>query len=347
MRAILVRHAGGLDVLEYTEVPDPKPAPHEVVVKVYRCGVCFHDLVTRNGTLKTGVSMPCVLGHEVAGEIVALGTEVGDFRVGQRIATTQRSAICGQCRYCRGGYEALCPKRVFMGDQGYNGGYAQYLAVDAKCIAAIPNGVSYESAAIASCAIGTGLNAIRDVGRVRMGETVLVTGAGGGLGVHAIQLARLAGARVIAQTTSADKASHLKTLGADLVVTHHRSEDFSQQVREFTQGDGVDVIVDNVGTPLFTSMRKSLAVQGRWLLVGQLNGEFVPFNPAQLFLKNQSMLSVTSTSRRQLEDVLSLLSQGKVTACIDRTYPLKQARQAHARLEKGAALGRQLVAPQD
>lgn len=347
MHAILVKQPGDLDVLEYTEIPDPQPAPHEVVAKVYRCGVCFHDLVTRNGTLKAGVSMPCVLGHEVAGEVVAVGSAVGDFRIGQRIATTQRSAICGQCRFCRSGYEALCPKRVFMGDHGYNGGYAQYLAVDAKCVAAIPDGVSYESAAIASCAIGTGLNAIRDVGRVRMGDTVLITGAGGGLGVHAIQLARLAGAWVIAQTTSPDKASQLKELGADEVVTSARSEDFSGQVRELTQGRGVDVIVDNVGTPLFAPTRKSLAIQGRWLLIGQLSGEFVPFNPAQLFLKNQSMLSVTSTSRRQLEDVLQLLALGKVQACIDRTYPLAQASQAHARLATGEALGRQLLAPHD
>lgn len=345
MHAILVRQAGDLDVLEYTELPEPEPAPHEVVVRVERCGVCFHDLVTRNGTLKAGVTMPCVLGHEVAGEIVELGSAVQAFHVGQRIATTQRSAICGQCRYCRSGHEALCPSRVFMGDHGYNGGYAQYLAVDAKCIAVIPEGVSFESAAIASCAIGTGLNAIRDVGRVQMGETVLVTGAGGGLGVHAIQLARLAGARVIAQTTSPDKASQLRALGADMVVTHARGEDFSPQVRDLTKGLGVDVIVDNVGTPLFAAMRKSLAIQGRWLLIGQLSGDFVPFNPAQLFLKNQSMLSVTSTSRRQLEDVLQLLALGEVRACIDRTYALQQAREAHARLAAGAALGRALLAP--
>jgi acryloyl-coenzyme A reductase len=345
MKAVLVTKPGGVDALEYTTVPDPTPAPDEVVIKVYRCGVCFHDLVTRNGTLKAGVKMPCVLGHEVAGEVVARGSQVTTAKVGHRVATTQRSYICGHCRFCRSGFEALCPTRIFMGDHGYNGGYAEYLAVSERCVTAIPDGVSYDSAAIASCAIGTGLNAIRDVGRVQMGESVLVTGAGGGLGVHAIQLARLAGAFVIAQTTSPEKAAALKALGADAVVVHARGEDFSEQVREATGGRGVDVVVDNVGTALFAGIRKSLAIQGRWLLIGQLSGEFVPFNPAQLFLKNQSMLSVTSTSKRQLEDVLQLLSQEKLSACIDQTYPLDEAHLAHTRLEGGRAIGRQLLTP--
>jgi acryloyl-coenzyme A reductase len=345
MKAVLVRKPGDVKALEYTTVPDPTPAPNEVVIKVYRCGVCFHDLVTRNGTLKAGVKMPCVLGHEVAGEVVALGSQVTTAKVGHRVATTQRSYICGHCRFCRSGFEALCPTRIFMGDHGYNGGYAEYLAVSERCVTEIPDGVSYDSAAIASCAIGTGLNAIRDVGRVQMGEAVLVTGAGGGLGVHAIQLARLAGAFVIAQTTSQEKAAALKALGADAVVVHARGEDFSEQVREATGGRGVDVVVDNVGTALFSGIRKSLAIQGRWLLIGQLSGEFVPFNPAQLFLKNQSMLSVTSTSKRQLEDVLQLLRQEKLTACIDQTYPLEEAHLAHTRLEGGSAIGRQLLTP--
>jgi D-arabinose 1-dehydrogenase-like Zn-dependent alcohol dehydrogenase len=307
--------------------------------------VCFHDVLTRNGTLKAGVRLPCVLGHEVAGTVVELGAQVKGFKLGDRVATTQRSYICGHCRFCRSGFEPLCAQRVFLGDVGLVGGYAQYLAISSDCIAQVPDGVDLDHAAVAACAVGTVLNAVRDVGRVQMGETVLITGAGGGLGLHAIQLARLAGARVLAQTTSADKVELIRKMGAHEVVLHKRGEPFAPLVRDMTQGQGADVIIDNVGTVLFEDMRKSLAIQGRWLMIGQLTGDFVPFNPAQFFLKNQSLLSVTSTSRSQLEDVLTLMQRGQVTPVIERKLPLIEAAQAHQAVEAGRTTGRWLLSP--
>ena len=345
MKAVVVNKAGGLDALTYTDIPDPQPQGHELVLKVHSCGVCFHDVLTRNGTLKAGVRLPCVLGHEVAGTVVELGAQVKGFKVGDRVATTQRSYICGHCRFCRSGFEPLCAQRVFLGDVGLVGGYAQYLAISSDCIAQVPDGVDLDHAAVAACAVGTVLNAVRDVGRVQMGETVLITGAGGGLGLHAIQLARLAGARVLAQTTSADKVELIRKMGAHEVVLHKRGEPFAPLVRDMTQGQGADVIIDNVGTVLFEDMRKSLAIQGRWLMIGQLTGDFVPFNPAQFFLKNQSLLSVTSTSRTQLEDVLTLMQRGQVTPVIERKLPLSEAAQAHQAVEAGRTTGRWLLSP--
>ena len=345
MKAVVVNKAGGLDALTYTDIPDPQPQGHELVLKVHSCGVCFHDVLTRNGTLKAGVRLPCVLGHEVAGTVVELGAQVKGFKVGDRVATTQRSYICGHCRFCRSGFEPLCAQRVFLGDVGLVGGYAQYLAISSDCIAQVPDGVDLDHAAVAACAVGTVLNAVRDVGRVQMGETVLITGAGGGLGLHAIQLARLAGARVLAQTTSADKVELIRKMGAHEVVLHKRGEPFAPLVRDMTQGQGADVIIDNVGTVLFEDMRKSLAIQGRWLMIGQLTGDFVPFNPAQFFLKNQSLLSVTSTSRSQLEDVLTLMQRGQVTPVIERKLPLSEVAQAHQAVEAGRTTGRWLLSP--
>jgi D-arabinose 1-dehydrogenase-like Zn-dependent alcohol dehydrogenase len=345
MKAVVVNKAGGLDALTYTDIPDPQPQGHELVLKVHSCGVCFHDVLTRNGTLKAGVRLPCVLGHEVAGTVVELGAQVKGFKLGDRVATTQRSYICGHCRFCRSGFEPLCAQRVFLGDVGLVGGYAQYLAISSDCIAQVPDGVDLDHAAVAACAVGTVLNAVRDVGRVQMGETVLITGAGGGLGLHAIQLARLAGARVLAQTTSADKVELIRKMGAHEVVLHKRGEPFAPLVRDMTQGQGADVIIDNVGTVLFEDMRKSLAIQGRWLMIGQLTGDFVPFNPAQFFLKNQSLLSVTSTSRSQLEDVLTLMQRGQVTPVIERKLPLIEAAQAHQAVEAGRTTGRWLLSP--
>ncbi|OGA80046.1 MAG: hypothetical protein A3G81_33665 [Betaproteobacteria bacterium RIFCSPLOWO2_12_FULL_65_14] len=292
MRAVVVRKTGGSDVLRIEEVATPKAGPREVLIRVAACGVCTLDVVTRNGTYRNRVELPLIPGHEIAGTVVETGAEVRRFRAGERVATTQRYHICGACRFCRGGYEPLCAERRFLGQEGMVGGYAEYVAVEEDNVAAVPAGVKDEEAAIAACAIGTGLNAVRDVGQIKLGERVLVSGAGGGLGVHAVQLARLSGAYVIAQTTSADKSAMLSELGAHAVLATGRGEDFSERVRDLTGGEGVDAVIDNVGTPSFSAMRKSLAINGRWILVGQLTGDFVPFNPAQLFLRNQSMLPV-------------------------------------------------------
>jgi NADPH:quinone reductase-like Zn-dependent oxidoreductase len=163
--------------------------------------------------------------------------------------------------------------------------------------------------------------------------------------MHAIQLARLAGAYVVAQTTSPDKAAMIREAGAHAVVVTERGADFSGDVKKASEGRGVDVVIDNVGSPLFEPTRRSLGTGGRWLLIGQLTGQFVPFNPAQLFLKNISMLSATSTTRKQLEDALAMVARGQIKPVISRMLPLEAAAQAHQAVEAGAALGRIVLQP--
>jgi NADPH:quinone reductase-like Zn-dependent oxidoreductase len=163
--------------------------------------------------------------------------------------------------------------------------------------------------------------------------------------MHAVQLARLAGAYVVALTTSPDKADRIHTLGAHAVIVHGRGEDFSGAVRKATGGQGVDVAIDNVGSQLFEPIRRSLGIGGRWIMIGQLTGQFVPFNPAQLFLKNVSMLSATSTTRKQLEDSLALVARGAIKPIISMALPLEQAANAHALVEAGKAAGRIVLRP--
>lgn len=345
MKAMVVRAPGGIDALKMETIPDPTPGLKDVVIKVDACGVCFHDIVTRNGTLKFGVQMPCILGHEISGTVADVGSEVRHFKVGDRVATAQRYHICGSCRHCRMGRETLCPERKFTGDAGMVGGYAELVAVEDDNVALVPEGVALQDASIVACAMGTILNAMREVGKLSAGETALVTGAGGGLGMHAVQLARLAGAYVIAQTTSPGKADQIRALGAHEVIVHARGEDFSNAVRKATKGQGVDVAIDNVGSQLFEPIRRSMGIGGRWVLIGQLTGQFVPFNPAQLFLKNVSMLSATSTTRRQLEDCLALVERGAVKPIISMALPLEEAARAHELVEAGKSAGRIVLRP--
>ncbi len=339
----MLREPGPASVLALETVPDPAPGPRQVVVAVQHCGVCFHDVVVRRGTLKTGITMPLILGHEIGGTIAAIGSEVRGIAVGDRVATTQRAHVCGYCRYCRGAREPLCAEREFLGDAGLNGGYAEYVALDADGTVPVPDNVDLRAASIAACAIGTAFHAVVGVGRVIPGDRVLITGASGGVGLHALQIARAAGAIVIAASTSPNRVNALREAGADHLVIHGRGEDFSAEVRDLC--GGADVVIDTVGTAVFEPTRRSIARGGRWVMVGQLNGDFVPFNPAQLFLKGIDMLSATSVTREELRQCLQLVANGTVRAAIDATLPLAEAGEAHRRLEAGASLGRITLAP--
>ena len=345
MRAAIVERTGPPDVLRVAEVAAREPGPREIRIAVTACGVCFHDVVVRNGTFRRGVEMPVILGHEVAGTIESLGSEVRDFSRGDLVATTIHSHVCGHCRDCRGGHENSCPERVFLGDAGLNGGYAELVCVDADAAIKVPAGIAPEEASIVACTIGTELNAVRDVGRVRLGERVLVTGAGGGLGLHSVQLSRLAGAFTIAVTTTAAKAARIREAGADEVIVVERGEDFSNQVRRLTDGRGVDATIDNVGSLVFDAVRRSMADGGRIVLVGQLTGEFIKINPAQLFLRNISILSAKGVSRSQLADALDLVARGRIKPAVDRVLPLEGAAEAHRLVEAGLSTGRLVLIP--
>jgi len=345
MRAVVAERTGPPDVLRIADVAAREPGPREIRIAVAACGVCFHDVVVRNGTFRRGVAMPVILGHEIAGTVEKLGAEMREFRRGDLVATTIHSHVCGHCRHCRGGHETSCPERIFIGDAGLNGGYAELVCVDADAAIAVPAGVSAEEASIVACTIGTELNAVRDVGRVRLGDRALVTGAGGGLGLHGVQLAHLAGAFTIAVTTTAAKAARIRDAGADEVVIVERGEDFSGEVRHLTNGRGVDVVIDNVGSPAFAAVRRSMADGGRIVLVGQLTGEFITINPAQLFLRDISILSAKGVSRSQLADALDLVARRRIKPAIDRVYPLQGAAEAHRLVEAGLSTGRTILNP--
>lgn len=345
MRAMVVRSPGAPDSLKLEEVAMPELRPNDVRIKVEACGVCFHDVVTRNGVMKRGVKMPLIPGHEVSGVVESVGPAVKMFKPGDRVCTAQRRHICGYCRYCRSGRETSCEEREFLGDAGLNGGYAEYVCVEEDNVWHVPDGVKLDEAAIVACAIGTELNAIRDVAHVEPGDKVLVTGAGGGLGVHGLQLARSAGGYVYAVTTSPEKAEKLRACGAHEVIVTKRGEDFSEQLKRATKGEGVDVAIDNVGSVLFEPTRRSLAMGARWIFVGQLTGDFVKLNPAQLFMRDISIKSAKSTSRKQLQDSLELVRQGLVKPVISMSLPLEEAARAHDLVENGRAFGRVLLKP--
>ena len=189
------------------------------------------------------------------------------------------------------------------------------------------------------------LGALRDTAGVRLGETVLVTGASGGVGLAAVEIAKAAGATVIALTRSTAKRDAITSAGADHVLVAADAQDFSGEVLGLTNGEGVDIVTDTVGSRVFTPAFRSLTIGGRYLVIGQLFREDVAINPARIIFKAATIMGITSARRDQLEDTVRLIAAGKLHSRVARIMPLAEAAQAHALVESGDVIGRIVLQP--
>jgi len=342
MRAVVTPHPGDYDVMELKEIPLPPLGPRDVLVRNFASGVCYHDHLIRVGIMKRGITFPLILGHEGAGIVEAVGPEVRSVKAGDRVACTQWTEACGLCRFCRTNREPLCAQRKLYGHDR-DGTYAEFFKIQEDSLLPLPPEIPFEEGAILSCAIGTVLAAIRDVARTQAGDRILITGASGGLGTHAIQVAKLCGAIVIAQTSSPEKVPFLRQQGADEVVVS-RNGQFADEVRRFADGEGVDVVCDNVGAPVFEEAVRSTARGARYLLVGELTGNKISFSTARMFLKGVSLLSTMSTSRTQLADVIDLVRRGRLRPTITERFSLQDAPRLHRMMVEKKLSGRVVMA---
>ena len=343
MRAVVQRSIGAPEVLKVESWPTPsQPRGDEVLIRIRAGGVCYHDLLVRDGTYRHLVELPLVPGHEIAGDVLAVGEGATRTKVGDQVASTNRET-CGQCDLCRTGQEGLCTNQRFFG-HNCPGGYAEFAVIRENALSVVPRSIPPEVACVLSCAVGTELHGIRDIGQTKAGDTVLVTGSGGGLGVHGVQVAKLCGAFVVGLTTTAAKASVIRSAGADEVVVVERGERFDKKLREVAPG-GFDVICDNVGQPVFDSCFRTLAIGGRYVFIGQLNDRSISFNPAWLLLRNTRLLGSNSSTRRELDEVVRMVDRGLIKPVIDRTMALKDAPVAHRRVMTAEATGRVVLTP--
>ncbi|MDP9393492.1 MAG: alcohol dehydrogenase catalytic domain-containing protein [Actinomycetota bacterium] len=341
MRAVVLRQYGGPDALRLEEVPGPSAADDEILVEVSACGVCGHDLLARQGRL--GTPLPAILGHEISGVVSAVGSAVDGFEVGDRVALVQRDP-CGQCPQCTSGAENLCRRgRGFYGED-QPGGYAGYVRASARNTVKLPPEIGQDAGAILSCAIGTGWHALRRTGAAR-GEIVLVTGAGGGVGLHALQLCRHLGMHVIAVTGEDSKRDRLLELGADsVVVLDPRRASLRDEVRRATGGQLADVVLEVAGPPTFSRSLAALAPRGRLALIGNVDPQDVVLAPGLVILKELSVVGSAHGTRADLEAVLELVTAGHVEPLIAEAMPLADAAHAHEAPTQGA-LGRRVLLP--
>jgi acryloyl-coenzyme A reductase len=345
MQAIVLREFGDPSKLELDVLPDPEPGPGEVLIRVRACGVCYHDVIARRGELGAHVlaRSPGVLGHEAVGEVIEVGPGVQGWKVGDRAATLQRLS-CGECELCLQNRSSLCKvDRRFFGEE-IRGGYATLMTAPVRGVCRIPEALSWPDAAIACCTTGTAVHVCRTRGRVQPGETVLVTGASGGVGLQAVQLCTHDGARVIAVTSSVAKAAALEAAGAWQVVVAPNL-DFAGKVKAITNGRGVDVALEIVGSAALAQTLGCMAPGGRVVVVGNLDTGHFRLNPGLVIVKELEILGAYATTRDELEVALTLMAKGMVKSCVSEVRPLAEAARVHTRLENREIAGRVVLVP--
>ena len=320
MKAAVYYENGPPSVLKYEDVPDPSCAPNGIVIKVEAVSIEGGDTLNRQGGAL--MTKPHIVGYQAAGEVVQVGAEVKDFKLGDKAVTT-----------------------------GFNGSHAELRAVAARTAWKIPKGCDVRLAAVVPVPFGTAHDCLFEFGRLKSGETVLVQAGASGVGVAAIQLAKRAGARVLATASSDDRLERLKPLGLDNGI-NYKTQDVVQAVMKLTDNKGVNLVVDSVGGSTLQGSILSLGYRGRVSMVGAAGREPMRVDVGSLMGGNRSLSGVflgaeiaTDRVHNMIQSLVDEVAQGKLKVLIDKTFALSDAAAAHAYIESRKAVGRVLLIP--
>lgn len=335
MHATVLRRHGGPEVLEWTEVPRPEPRHDEVLVRVEACGVNRLDVFTRTGHPSLRLSLPHILGNEPVGVVEALGPDAGGVAAGQRVIVVPGylSRFHADRRRVFNSY----PDYAVIG-HGSAGGYGEYVTARAENVIPVSDRWSPEEWAATPLVFMTAWHMMIGRADLRPGETVLVMAAGSGVGSSAVQIARHLGCRVLATAGTADKRKRALEIGAHEAVDHYDA-DWPAQVRELS-GGGVDVVVEHVGKAVFTQAVTTLAHGGRIVTCGNTTGPEAEIRLSHLFVKQLSILGSYMADFHELREVIALLEAGHLRPVVDRVFPVREAADAHRRMEAGEHFGK-------
>jgi NADPH:quinone reductase-like Zn-dependent oxidoreductase len=342
VKTIHFHQHGGSEVLEYHELPEPSLGPGEVLVQLKAAALNRSDLLVREGWVGLKLEMPHIPGADGAGVVGALGPGVEGLAAGMRVVINGNLS-CGRCESCLAGQDNLCRDWHLLGET-VRGTYAEAVVVPARNVLALPEGFDEHAAAAAALVFLTAWHSLITRGRLRPGETVLIVGASGGVNTAAIQVAKLAGARVLVVGSTPDKLQLAESLGADRVIDRSREENWSKAAFEATDRRGADVVVDNVGAATFAMSLRAARKGGRLLTVGNTAGPKFEIDNRYVFGKHLSILGSTMGTHRDFATVMKLVFEGKLRPVLDRIYPLSQAGSAQEYLASGQQMGKVTLA---
>jgi len=339
MKAIRLHQFGGPEVLRYEDVPDPTPRKDQVLVRVRACAMNHIDLWVRQGL--PNVKLPHIPGADIAGEIVEVGEYVRGFHSGQRVLLAPMS-FCNQCAKCVAGLQNQCPGFTVLGN-AVDGGYCELIAVPAVNVIPIPDHLDFNQAASVPLVFVTAWHML-GLGGIRPGQAVLVLGANSGVGIAAIQIAKLFQATVIATAGDERKSQLALELGADYVIDHYQQK-ISEEARRITHKEGVDIVVEHVGAATWNESVKCLKLGGRLVTCGATTGPQVNIDLRFLFARQLSLLGSYMGTMAELYEVLKHVFSGRLKAVVDHTFPLSEARAAHEYMEKSQMFGKIVLNP--
>lgn len=347
MKNVLYRSHGDADVLEVVESEVPEIGSAEVLVAVAAAGLNHLDVLQRRGpALIPGFFLPHVAGMDVAGTVVGVGPDVpadlAAARVGARVVVNP-AVPCDDCAVCRSGADGLCPAtRVIGGNVA--GGYAEYVVVPAANVHLVPDGVDLVEAAVVPTIWMTAWHAVVEVAEAAAGETVLVHAGASGVSTAAIQLAKAAGARVITTVSSAEKMAYAESIGADLVIDTS-STDLVGAARGFTDGRGVDLVVDHVGPAVWDASVYSMAPRGRMVFLGNTTGDRTSFDLVYAYHFGLRFLGSDPYDRREFGPMLERYWSSGFSTPVDSEFGLAEAAAAQRHMESRRATGKIVLRP--
>ncbi|MBP2680523.1 MAG: zinc-binding dehydrogenase [Candidatus Krumholzibacteriota bacterium] len=338
MKAVFFDKHGGPEVLRYGDIEDPVPGGGEVLIDVKASSLNHLDIFVRRGI--PGIRLPHIPGSDASGVVAAVGDGVTGVSVGERVLVNPAFS-CGWCEFCIRGDHSMCRSFKILGEQ-VRGACCEKLVVPGENVIAIPESMSFTDAAAVPLVFVTSWRMLITRGRLRAGETVLVLGAASGVGTACIQIAKVAGARVIACAGGDEKLKICAELGADVLIDHTR-EDFSKRVREETGKRGVDVCVDHVGKDTWAKSVQSLAKGGRLVTCGATTGYEATTDLRHVFFRQLEVIGSTMGSKVELLAALRLIFDGKMRAVVGKVVDLGNTAEAHRMMEARKVIGKIVI----
>jgi len=351
IKAVQFDEYGEPSVLRYIDVPMPEIDESDVLIKVRATSVNRFDLKMRRGQIpqipgRDPFPMPFQPGRDVAGEVIAVGPKVNRFKKGDRVVGMTHPA-CGQCDMCLRGFDNLCINIKLPGHQS-PGGHAEYVSRRESEVLPAPDGVSYEKLGTCLWSYSTAWNIVSRRGGLKPEQSVLITGASGGMGTATVQLAKLVGAsKIFATTGSPAKIDKLKQLGIDHVIDY-REANALDQIKSLTNGKGVDLVIDFVGDEVFIFGLKCLCMTGTIVLVAGEEAKSsinIDMLTVMLLHRHVNIYGVRGSKRIDQKIVLELLGAGRIDPVIDQVLPLSEAVRAHEIMENRQQFGRIVLVP--